>query len=456
MHRSCGQSRTVSMWGGSFIPDESLTTLKFLLFLEFVSATIHFMSMKDMKHTPQHAPFKVGDWTVHSDTGRLVRGDETVSLEPKVMGLLMLLAGANGAVLSRREIEERLWAGVVVGEDTVARTVSRLRAALGDSAKDPAYIETLPRRGYRLLLPVTAGVSTKPSPKIPVLLAVVGLATVVALALFIVLKPREAEPSKAAALTARANDLYIQFTQQDNETAIALYEKALALDTDLAAAQAGLANALVQRVIRWPSTPFATGASSVQEALSRDMHQSDSAMRILARATALAERAVRLTPRDADALKALGLVYAMQNRIDLAEEIYLRAIEVDETAWESMVNLSEIYDIKGDQQQSVLMLEAAFETMGQVYDQEPQRVGPWQAAIGALIGKKKEDAGRLEEAELWYRRTLEIAPYEPEATKHLAAILRQAGDEAQAEQLCSVLVEKLGPEHGCEDAPVAR
>lgn len=399
-------------------------------------------------------PFQLGDWTVFPETGRIQRGDEAAALEPKVMGLLQLLAKADGAVLSREEIEKQLWAQVIVGEDTVARTVSRLRRALGDRAQNPAYIETLPKRGYRLLVPVSE-VAT-PAPAMPAatrrpaltLAAVLIIAIAGCLALFLVLQ-RPAPGSDAAKLSARADNLYMQFTHSNNEAAIALYEKALAMDKDFAPAQAGLANALVQRVIRWPSWSSVAGARSLQEALERDMHQSASATKILARATALAERAVRLAPRDADALKALGFAYTAQNRLDLAEEIYLRAISLDEDAWEAMINLGEIYTIKQDSGRSLAMLEQAFDTMARVYHEEPQRVGPWQAALGVLVGKKKEQVGAPQEAELWYRRTLEISPYEPEATSRLAALLREAGDVAQANRLCSTLTEKIGPTAGC-------
>ncbi|TNE67537.1 MAG: tetratricopeptide repeat protein [Alphaproteobacteria bacterium] len=400
------------------------------------------------------APFRIGGWTVFPETGRIGMGDNIVTLEPKVMGLLLLLAKADGALLSREQIEQDLWGGMILGEDTVARTVSRLRRALGDDAKKPLYVETLPKRGYRLLVPVVACGDRRPARSLlrmrPGMLVASAAALVAALCTALILYSQApAQDSKISELTARADDLYMQFTRSDNEAAITLYERVLAMDGDYAPAQAGLANALVQRVIRWPNTPAGAGAASVQEALGRDMNQTDTARKILARATALAERAVRLAPRDPDALKALGLAYTMQGHIDRAEEIYRRAIAIDPNAWESMINLSEIYQIRQEPARSVAMLQAAFEAMDRQYGNEPQRVGPWQAAVGVLIGKWKEEAGLPQEAELWYRRTLEISPYEPEATRRLASLLRNAGDDAQANRLCATLVEKLGPANGC-------
>ena len=64
---------------------------------------------------------------------------------------------------------ESLWPGVIVGEDTLARAVSRLRKALGDETKAPTYIETLPKRGYRLIADVKFTGSAEPStPRPPV------------------------------------------------------------------------------------------------------------------------------------------------------------------------------------------------------------------------------------------------------------------------------------------------
>ena len=409
--------------------------------------------MHDTVQNAATTPFRLGDWTVFPDTGRITRGQETTVLEPKVMGLLLLLVHADGAVLSRTEIETVLWADVFVGEDTVARTVSRLRRALGDSARNPVYIETLPKRGYRLLVPVIPVKheetrTAAPARRSRLVWAVVACLMAAGIAAYVVTLGPQGR-SDAERLTARADDLYMQFTHNNNEAAIALYEKVLAMDKDHAPAQAGLANALVQRVIRWPTTQDIPGASSLSEALERDMHQSAPATKTLARATALAERAVRLAPRDSDALKALGFAYTAQDRIEEAEEIYRRALDVNANAWEVMINLSEIYTIQGDRTKSLAMLEQAFDTMARVYHEEPQRVGPWQAAVGVLVGKRKEEAGMPEDAEIWYRRTLEISPYEPEATGRLAALLRQAGDSVQANRLCATLKEKLGADPEC-------
>src|SRR5215210_5985438 len=99
--------------------------------------------------------FRVGEWTADRMTLRLERERTAVAVEPKVMDLLTTLASAAPAVVSRETIIACLWPRVHVGEESLARCVSKLRTALGDDAREPRYIETIPKRGYRLIAPVT-------------------------------------------------------------------------------------------------------------------------------------------------------------------------------------------------------------------------------------------------------------------------------------------------------------
>lgn len=80
----------------------------------------------------------------------------TVRLEPKVMQVLTVLSGHAGQVVPRDELLERVWPGVIVTEHTLSRCIYRLRRDLGKIGGGPAAeeynpIETLPKRGYRLL-----------------------------------------------------------------------------------------------------------------------------------------------------------------------------------------------------------------------------------------------------------------------------------------------------------------
>ena len=133
----------------------------------------------------------LGEWRADHATGRLTRDGETRNVEPRVMDLLFLLAAEPGRVFSRTEILAALWPNVTVGEDTLARCVFKLRRALDDDREAPRFIETIPKRGYRLIVQVE---------------------------------------DTTGRLNRRAEEFYFQFTRTDNETAIALYEQALALN----------------------------------------------------------------------------------------------------------------------------------------------------------------------------------------------------------------------------------
>ena len=404
------------------------------------------------------SPFRLGAWRVEPETGRVSDGDREASLEPRLMALLTLLAAQPGRVHSRETIEAALWPDVVVGEDTVARAISRLRRALGDSAQSPRYIETLPKRGYRLIEPITpiasaSGGSRKASRRW--LGRSAGAAVAVAVVVWLALQPRVIEPvtDPLDFEVARANDLYMRFTRADNEAAIGLYERVLAEQPDNAAAQSGLANALVQRVVRWPGSlgSSSTGASSLTEALDRGLTRGAAAAAVLERATAIAERAVRLAPENPDALKSLAFTVTAQGDLDRAEALYEDVLALDADAWESLINLGEIATMRGNEAAAVDYFERAYAAMSRAYAYEPQRVGPWQVALGVAIGERYETLGQPTEAELWYRRVLAEAPYEPEATVRLARLLAASGNAADARALCRTLTERVSNYTGCAD-----
>jgi DNA-binding winged helix-turn-helix (wHTH) protein len=98
--------------------------------------------------------FTVGDWLVVPSLNRLSRGEETVQLELKMMEVLVHLAGRAGELVSKRELVDSVWQVEVISDGTLTRAVALLRKALGDDARNPRYIETIPKRGYRFIAPV--------------------------------------------------------------------------------------------------------------------------------------------------------------------------------------------------------------------------------------------------------------------------------------------------------------
>src|SRR6185369_3811614 len=110
------------------------------------------------------AGFTVGDWQVDPAANELRRNGEIQRLEPKAIEVLACLARQPGAVLSREDLLAAVWPGVIVGDDALTQAIIKLRKALGDDARRPHYIETIAKRGYRLIAPVTQFPAPAPPP----------------------------------------------------------------------------------------------------------------------------------------------------------------------------------------------------------------------------------------------------------------------------------------------------
>jgi DNA-binding winged helix-turn-helix (wHTH) protein len=99
--------------------------------------------------------FQVGGWLAQPGLNLIARGDVVRHLEPQVMDLLAFLATTRGRVISKNEIIDVVWQGRFIADATLTRTVADLRRALDDDRQSPQFIETIPKRGYRLVAPVS-------------------------------------------------------------------------------------------------------------------------------------------------------------------------------------------------------------------------------------------------------------------------------------------------------------
>jgi Tol biopolymer transport system component/DNA-binding winged helix-turn-helix (wHTH) protein len=114
------------------------------------------MEQNDKFHPSIAASFRLGSYLVRPERNLLVGGDREISLEPRLMQVLVYLAGRPGEVVSRRELKAAIWEDEAMGEDSLNRAVSDIRGFLGDDAAAPRFIETIRKVGYRLVAPVTA------------------------------------------------------------------------------------------------------------------------------------------------------------------------------------------------------------------------------------------------------------------------------------------------------------
>ncbi len=95
--------------------------------------------------------FSLGHWFVSFAEGTIRSADETKHIEPKALSVLMTLAEADGQVVSREKLLETVWPNQVVGEDVINSNIASLRKALGDDRKANQYIQTVPKKGYKLV-----------------------------------------------------------------------------------------------------------------------------------------------------------------------------------------------------------------------------------------------------------------------------------------------------------------
>jgi transcriptional activator of cad operon len=429
---------------------------------------------------------RVGEWRATRISGELSGHGERERLEPKVMDLLFLLASRAPEVVGKEEILQCLWPRMLVGEDTLARAVSKLRKALRDDAKSPRYIETVPKRGYRLLVSAEVGecdtapsippavegnpavspighdehdpAFTTPAPPERRSITAFRLAAAGACAILAVtsltwlgISAHKSGHSVLRATTERADDYYYQFSRADNEAAIALYERIIATDHRYSPAYAGLANALVQKVIRWPSK-LGSGAaeySSLRDALRAGHARTPDSRAMLQRAQELAELAISMNPEDASAHKSLGSVFAAEENFAGALAEYHRAVQLNANAWGALFEIGDVLEIERDDREALGYFEAAYAAMTRTYEWQTTQIRPWYADIAVLIGDRYRTRGDLKQAQKWYRQVLEYAPLHRGAIHRLADTLFQSGDQQGARNLCAGLELRVGPSSEC-------
>lgn len=213
--------------------------------------------------------FRLGEWVVKPEDGSLASSATAVRLEPLLMDLLVYLCSRAGHVVPKQDVLDTVWGGRYVSDETIKGSFYQLRKALGDDPRQPRFIETLPKRGYRVLI--------QPSP----------LDTACE-------KGREAlsaQPSEASLRQAR---LY--------------FERALEAEPDNADALSGLAHAYVLLVT--------AGAGRGPE--------------IWPHAEQAAARALRINSELSEAHWALGMVFFAHLRdFAAAETEFRRAIDLD-------------------------------------------------------------------------------------------------------------------------------
>jgi DNA-binding winged helix-turn-helix (wHTH) protein len=102
----------------------------------------------------RNSSFMVGDCEIFVDLHRLRRGDELLEIEPRAMAVLAELARVPGRVVTYDDLFRTVWHDVIVTDDALYRCITQLRRVFGDDPRSPRFIETISKRGYRLIAPV--------------------------------------------------------------------------------------------------------------------------------------------------------------------------------------------------------------------------------------------------------------------------------------------------------------
>ncbi len=107
---------------------------------------------------PMQDEFRIGDWLVKPQINQLqhIVSAETRHLEPRLAKLLCFLASHSHEVVERDTLVSVLWPRVIVNENSLTRAVSELRKQLQWQSNNDVFIETIPKRGYRLVQDVVA------------------------------------------------------------------------------------------------------------------------------------------------------------------------------------------------------------------------------------------------------------------------------------------------------------
>jgi len=108
--------------------------------------------------------YRFGEWLIEPGLSRVSRGDESRHLEPKALEVLSCLLENPGEVISKEALLKTVWHDRIVEASAVPRNIALIRRALDDSSRQPQYIETIPKLGYRTLAAVELIRSQAPVP----------------------------------------------------------------------------------------------------------------------------------------------------------------------------------------------------------------------------------------------------------------------------------------------------
>ena len=195
--------------------------------------------------------FRIGSWDFYPTTGELRRGADLRRLEPRAARTLELLREAQGEVISQEQLIAGVWNGRNLSENSVAVVIGQLRRALGDDAREPRLIETIPKRGYRL----AATIQPRPqrATRWPILVALAAIAGLILLLVATQLwRPSTPEVGMADVVNATSEPAYDPVVRATSELIVADLSK-----RGFTVRRGGKSNALnlTGKLVMWNGAP---------------------------------------------------------------------------------------------------------------------------------------------------------------------------------------------------------
>ena len=386
---------------------------------------------------------RFGVFEADLSAGELRKQGRLIRLQQLPFELLRCLLVSPGAIVTREALRQQLWpADVVVGFDqSLNKSMTKLRDALGDSAASPIFVETLPKRGYRFIAPVTfaedqpsstlsansalvapmpdvASPPTMPNPVFS-LHSLIPLGVMVALVAGLLSSAKTSPQSSATVAASRttttgtahtdnaaAQEAYTRGrlaltrrTQEGMRSGITLFERAVALDPGFASAYVGLADA-------W-SLLASYGMEEPRRALER--------------ARTYANRALAINPDQADAHASLGRT-AMIGDWDwqTAERHFQRAIEINGLSAPTHQWYAYLLSASGRHAEAEREARRATE------------IDPTSLNAATSVGYVLYAARRFDDAAAALKRVIEVDPDFMQARRNLGLVLALQGHNREA------------------------
>ena len=276
--------------------------------------------------------YAFGEFRLEATERRLMRGGEAVHLAPKAHDLLVTLVQHAGHLVTKEALLTAVWPDAFVEEGILSVHISGLRKALGDVNKQPAYIETVSRSGYRFIAPVTTWASSTPNGH------------------------ERSHPLEAYELVGRGRAHLMSASYFELPQAVSAFQSAIERDPTYAAAHAGLALTRCAQA-RLRAVPhqeaYAEAKISALRALALDSGSADAQV-ALGAVLFLSEwdwtgaehslrRALEITPNHTEALLHYGSLMEALGQLDRALQFKQQALATHPSSPLVMVQLATAY-----------------------------------------------------------------------------------------------------------------